>query len=305
MEHQLGDTKPAPADAKEYAKAQGLNPSFLHLRYGPRGEWDYVYGDRLSARSRRYVQRCPVGRDPQEWIDDLAAGHRRWIENQRRARLEEQRALLELQVSTAGQVATPLPSVPRMRGRSREARRGTATVASGRSSSRGDPDPDPPRSRACQGCGVEFEPNRSNQKYHDHKCRSRASTRKYRAQARAAETPARLIRQQSNGRQCAGCGEWLRKGAEGELCGFCLLEPTETIAIGQVVAPDRLEVGPRLGRLFDVNCTKSRPFDGRWLFGESTLMREVIFDEDGEWLHAPAARSRVIWTRAATTEAEA
>src|SRR4029453_11934038 len=74
MEHQLGDTKPAPADAKEYAKAQGLNPSFLHLRYGPRGEWDYVYGDRLSARSRRYVQRCPVGRDPQEWIDDLAAG---------------------------------------------------------------------------------------------------------------------------------------------------------------------------------------------------------------------------------------
>jgi hypothetical protein len=169
----LGDTKPAPEEVQEYAKRQGLNPDLLHLRFGPRGIWEYVYGD------NRHFERCRAERDWSKWVDELGNRHRHWEAQQQQ---------------TVQHTAAPRPqrATQRARGRSREAGRGQAAVgASGgrRRSSRGDPDreSDPPLTRACRGCGCEFEARRPNQWYHDPRCKSRASTAKHRATQRTAE----------------------------------------------------------------------------------------------------------------------
>lgn len=137
-------------------------------------------------------------------------------------------ASLQRQAVKAASAGARTTSHPRERRSTSNARRARAPSGDSEGSQ------PPPRHKRCIcGCGVEL--TGKQRKFASRKCNARyymrigrEGKRAQRLLETAEERSDRLIREQSCGRRCAGCGEWLAKSAAGDLCGFCR---DETIGI--------------------------------------------------------------------------
>jgi len=154
--------------------------------------------------------------------------------------------------------------------------------ASARITSRDDPDPEPPPQQVVSRSGsCAFETQVSRQSTHTERPKWRARKRRQREQWTAG-THQELLERGDLGVAA------VRAGADPLGVLALVVAPPEHPEIArqllQAQAVDRPHATVQIGRLFEVNCLKSRPFDGRWPFPGSTLMRELILDGDPDWL---------------------